>query len=86
MASSQPPAPRKRPTTAINQLAMAMELPFIMISGVVIGGGFGYLLDKRLHTGPMLALLFGFLGFGAGIWDIIRRLSRAEKNQNDGGG
>jgi F0F1-type ATP synthase assembly protein I len=83
--ASQPPAPRKRPTAAVNQLAMAMELPFIMIGAVVIGGGLGYLLDKRLHTGPMLALIFGLLGFAAGIWEIVRRLSSAEKNQNNGG-
>jgi F0F1-type ATP synthase assembly protein I len=51
-----------------------------MIGGVVIGGGFGYLLDQRLHTSPLLALIFGVLGFGAGIWDIVRRLSRSEKN------
>ena len=82
--ASQPPDSPKRPKTAITQLALAMELPFIMIGGVVIGGGFGYLLDQRLHTGPLLALIFGAIGFGAGIWDIVRRLSRSEKN--DGGG
>ena len=82
--ASQPPDSSKRPKTAVNQLALAMELPFIMIGGVVIGGGLGYLLDQRLHTGPLLALIFGVLGFGAGIWDIVRRLSRSEKN--DGGG
>jgi len=82
--ASQPPDSPKRPKTAITQLALAMELPFIMIGGVVIGGGFGYLLDQRLHTGPLLALIFGVLGFGVGIWDIVRRLSRSEKN--DGGG
>ena len=81
--ASEPPDSSNRPKTAITQLALAMELPFIMIGGVVIGGGFGYLLDQRLHTGPMLALIFGVLGFGAGIWDIVRRLSRSEKS--DGG-
>ena len=82
--ASQPPDSPKRPKTAVNQLALAMELPFIMIGGVVIGGGFGYLLDQRLHTGPLLALIFGVLGFGAGIWDIVRRLSRSEKNDGSG--
>jgi ATP synthase protein I len=80
--ASQPPDSSKRPKTAITQLALAMELPFIMIGGVVIGGGFGYLLDQRFHTSPLLALIFGVLGFGAGIWDIVRRLSRSEKSDS----
>jgi len=78
--SSQPPAPPKRTKTDVTQLAMAMELPLIMIGTVVIGGGVGYLLDQRFHTGPLLALVLGFLGFGAGIWEIVRRLSRSEKS------
>jgi F0F1-type ATP synthase assembly protein I len=82
--ASEPPDSSKRAKTTITQLALAMELPFIMIGGVVIGGGLGYLLDQRLHTGPLLALIFGALGFGAGIWDIVRRLSRSEKNDGSG--
>ena len=78
MASSAPNSP-KRSKTDVSQVAMAMELPLIMIGAVVIGGGVGYLLDERFHTGPLLALILGFLGFGAGIWEIVRRLSRSEK-------
>lgn len=63
----------------MRQLALALELPFIMIGCVVVGGGIGYFLDRSFHTSPALTLVGGFLGFGAGIWDIIRRLSRAEK-------
>jgi F0F1-type ATP synthase assembly protein I len=82
------PAPRKRPTAFVNQLAMAMELPFILIGGVVIGGGFGWLLDRHFHTSPALTLLGGAFGFGGGMWDILKRLARAEKNQekDDAGG
>ena len=78
MASSAPNPP-KRSKTDVTQVAMAMELPLIMIGAVVIGGGLGYLLDEHFHTGPLLALLLGFLGFGAGIWEIVRRLSHSEK-------
>jgi F0F1-type ATP synthase assembly protein I len=86
--ASPPPAPRKRPTAFVNQLAMAMELPFILIAGIVIGGGLGWLLDRQFHTSPALTLLGGALGFGGGMWDILKRLSRAEKDQgqDDGGG
>jgi ATP synthase protein I len=85
MASSPTP-PRKRASAVVNQLAMAMELPFIIIGGVLIGGGLGWLLDRWLHTSPALALIFGVLGFAAGIWDILKRLSRAEKKEQQGNG
>lgn len=80
-------SPRK-PDSSATQVAMAMELPVIMIASIVIAGGAGYLLDRWLHTSPILTLILGFLGFGAGVWDIIRRLSRSEKadGSGDGGG
>jgi ATP synthase protein I len=81
--ASQPPSPRKGTGTGVSALAMAMELPFIMIGAVVIGGGFGYFLDTKFHTAPMLALILGALGFGAGIWEIVRRLAASEKNQSN---
>ncbi len=78
--TSQPPIPPKQSRQDVTQLAMVMELPMIMIGAVVIGGGLGYLLDQRLHTSPIFALILGLLGFGAGVWEIIRRLSRSEKS------
>jgi len=79
MASPSPTPDKNSPGSFLRQLALAMELPFIMIGGVLIGGGIGYLVDRSLHTSPALTLVGGFLGFGAGIWDIIRRLSHEEK-------
>ena len=80
--ASQPPIPPKQSKQDVTQLAMVMELPMIMIGSVVIGGGLGYLLDQRLHSSPVLALILGMLGFGAGVWEIIRRLSRSEKSDS----
>jgi F0F1-type ATP synthase assembly protein I len=80
--TSQPPIPPKQSKQDVTQLAMVMELPMIMIGAVVIGGGLGYLLDQRLHTSPTCALILGLLGFGAGVWEIIRRLSRSEKSDS----
>jgi len=62
---------------------MVMELPFVMVAGVVVGGGIGYLLDRWLHTAPALALILGGLGFAGGVYEIIRRLTSEEKR---GGG
>jgi F0F1-type ATP synthase assembly protein I len=77
---------RKRPSAFVQQLSMAMELPFILIIGVLIGGGGGYFLDRAIHTSPVFTLVGGLLGFAAGMVDILRRLSRGEKNEKRGNG
>jgi ATP synthase protein I len=66
-------------------LSLAMELPFIMVAGVVMGGGAGYLLDRWLHTSPALTLILGGLGFAGSVWEVIRRLGRDEKSGGAGG-
>jgi ATP synthase protein I len=61
------------------QFAMAMELPFVIVAAVLVGGGIGYFLDRWLHTTPVLMLAMGALGFIAGLRDV---LSRAKKGSN----
>ena len=58
------------------------ELPFVMVSAIVVGGVFGYFLDRWLHTKPVLMLILGGVGFYAGVRDVLRRLSRS----SDGNG
>jgi len=58
-----------------NQAAMAMELPFVLVAAVVVGGLIGYFLDRWLHSKPWLLILFGGIGFYAGVRDLLRRLS-----------
>jgi ATP synthase protein I len=60
------------------QFATAMELPFIMVGAIIVGGFFGFLLDGWLHTKPYLMLLFGFLGFFGGLRDMLRRVSKQQ--------
>ena len=57
-----------------NDSAIAMELPFTLVGAVVFGGLLGYFLDKWLHTTPWLLVIFGGLGFVAGVREVIRRL------------
>jgi len=63
---------------------MAMELPFIFVGAVVVGGGFGWLLDHWLGTKPYLMIVFGVLGFFAGIRDILRRVPAREDDEQPG--
>lgn len=58
------------------QFAMAMELPFILVGAMAVGGLAGYFLDRWLHTHPYLMVVFGFLGFFGGLRDMLRRLAR----------
>jgi F0F1-type ATP synthase assembly protein I len=81
--SASPPSPRKRPATAAREITDVLELPFLLVACVAVGGGLGYLLDARVHTSPLFALVFGVAGFAAGMRQLLRRLSRDAKN--DGG-
>jgi ATP synthase protein I len=58
------------------QFAMAMELPFVLVAAILVGGGIGYLLDRWLHTKPVMMLIFGAIGFAGGVRDVLRRLPK----------
>lgn len=77
--SRKSPAPRRRLVPLAKEYAMVMELPFILVAGVLMGGGIGWLLDRKLHTEPWLLLAGGAIGFAAGMRELLRRLS-----SNDG--
>lgn len=58
------------------QFAMAMEMPFVIVSAVVLGGALGYFADNWLHTSPVLMLVLGGLGFFAGLRDVLSRVKK----------
>ena len=58
------------------QFALAMELPFVIVSATAVGGVAGFFLDRWLHTKPYLLLILGFLGFFGGLRDVLRRVAR----------
>jgi len=53
-----------------------MELPFILVSPVLVGGLIGFLLDRWLGTRPYLMLGIGGFGFFAGLRELLRRLPK----------
>ena len=76
---NEPPQPPRKSLGFARDLALAMELPFIPVAAVVIAGGLGYLMDKRFGTLPVFSLILGFLGFAAGVREIIRRIKSDAK-------
>ena len=77
---SSSPSPRKRPAEGIKQFSDIMELPFLLVASIAIGGGAGYLLDKHFQTSPVLTLILGLLGFAGGMTQLVRRLSKDTKD------
>jgi F0F1-type ATP synthase assembly protein I len=73
--SRLPPSPAGDPKSFARQLANVMDLPFMLVGSVLIGAGLGYLLDKRFGISPVLTLILGLLGFGGGMFEVIRRLT-----------
>jgi F0F1-type ATP synthase assembly protein I len=80
--STPSPPPGKRSDHATRQFAIALELPFVLVAAIVVGGLFGYFLDRWLHTKPVLMLILGGVGFYAGVRDVLRRLAES----SDGNG
>jgi len=72
--SESPSLVKEKVKDVSNQATMAMELPFVLVSAVVVGGFLGFLLDRWLHTKPVFLLIFGGIGFVAGVRDVLRRL------------
>jgi ATP synthase protein I len=70
-------SPREQQAAGFSrQFAMAMELPFVIVASVAVGGVLGFFLDRWFHTKPYLMLILGFLGFFGGLRDVLRRVAR----------
>jgi ATP synthase protein I len=55
----------------------------MVVAPVLLGGAFGYLLDRWLHTKPLLMLVLGIVGVVLGIRDALKAAS-AEDKKNRG--
>ena len=55
-----------------NSFGFAVRIGTELVAALVIGVGFGILLDNWLGTKPWLMLLFFLLGAAAGIFNVYR--------------
>lgn len=71
--------PSKKDPNALRQIALAVELPFLLVGPAVILGAIGYFLDRWLHTKPWIMLVLGLGGVALGLRDTLKAASRGEK-------
>lgn len=68
---NKPEAPAGDPGMG-NAMGAGFRVVTELVAGVLVGGGLGWLLDKLLHTKPLMMILLGCLGLTGGFWNIIR--------------
>jgi ATP synthase protein I len=69
----------------VNKTLSFLTIGLHLVSGVVVGVGIGYLLDKYFGTSPYLTIIFFFFGLAAGFKnmyvDAKKYIQSEEKNQ-----
>lgn len=75
----EPNSSNKGVGTVAKQIAIAMQIPFSLVVPIFVGGGIGYLLDRRLHTKFIFMIVLGIVGFGIGIREVLQLANAAEK-------
>jgi F0F1-type ATP synthase assembly protein I len=76
--------PPDRPGQMARQFALATELPFLLVGGVLGGGFLGFLLDHWLKTRPWGMLILGAVGFFVGIRQVLLRAGQGNDSDRDG--
>ncbi|MBB5517015.1 ATP synthase protein I [Rubricella aquisinus] len=82
-------APKPAKDTKYNQANMAWHMVIELVVGMTIGLGIGWGLDSLFGTLPLFLMIFGLLGFAAGVKVMLetardiqaRAVARAEQDQ-----
>ncbi len=61
-----------QPSSGPSALGRAFRMSAEFVAGVIAGGGLGWLFDRGLVTRPWGMIVFLMLGFGAGIYNVMR--------------
>ena len=62
----------ERSTSGPSALGRAFRMSAEFVAGVIAGGGLGWLFDRALGTSPWGMIVFLMLGFGAGVYNVMR--------------
>jgi ATP synthase protein I len=71
----------KKKNKHFESLGLASMMGIHLVSGVLVGMGMGYYLDKFFGTKPWLMLLFLVFGIVAGYKNMFREMKRIQKKE-----
>ena len=64
--------------TRARGMAYGLRMASELVGAVLVGGLIGYFLDQWLGTSPWLFLVFFFVGFAAGVLNVVRGFTRLQ--------
>ena len=70
--------------SGLRTAGMLLSIPALLIVSPLLGGWFGFLLDRRLKTSPwflIVGLLLGFAAAGRETYRIYRRSQEEEESE-----
>ncbi len=67
---------RSDPTSNGGALGMGLRAGSELVSGVLVGCGIGYLIDRQAGTSPLFLIIFLMMGMAAGFWNVYRMATR----------
>lgn len=74
---------QKPPPEAVSEaraaLAVGLRIGLELVVAVLVGAALGWAFDNWLGTSPWGLIIFVFLGFGAGLLNVFRIATRAER-------
>jgi len=70
----QEPAEQQDSTGAkgLSPLGIGLRVGVELVSALLVGVGIGWLLDRWLHTAPVLLVVFALMGWAAGVLNVWR--------------
>lgn len=75
-------APKRNPAAdKFTAGALAWRMVTELVVGVLIGAAMGWGIDSLLATKPLFLLIFGLLGFAAGIRTVMRSAEEVRRRQ-----
>ena len=75
-------APRRNPAAdKFTTGALAWRMVPELVVGLLIGAAMGWGIDSLLATKPLFLLIFGLLGFAAGVRTVMRSADEVRRRQ-----